>query len=263
MFIASKLLIFLTQPLAWAAALMLVALVLLGRAAATSGASRRWGLRALGLALFVLLIQGWEPLPDALLRRLEDPYTRTPSAQELQSYHGVVVLGGALEPSQVWEGRSQFALNDAGERMVAPLVLLRQKPDLQLLFTGGEGDLLDKGLSEAARARIFYESLGLPPARLLFEDRSRTTYENAMLSAKVAGIDPTQPWLLVTSAWHMRRSVATFQKAGWNVTPYAVDFTTGSATPWTAYSLVRGSRKWALLLHEWLGLLAYRLAGRA
>jgi len=215
------------------------------------------------LALFVLLIQGWEPLPDALLRRLEDPYARTPSAQELQSYHGVVVLGGALEPSQVWEGRSQFALNDAGERMVAPLVLLRQKPDLQLLFTGGEGDFLDKGLSEAARAQIFYESLGLPPARLRFEDRSRTTYENAILSAKVAGIDPTQPWLLVTSAWHMRRSVATFQKAGWNVTPYAVDFTTGSATPWTAYSLVRGSRKWALLLHEWLGLLAYRLAGRA
>jgi len=263
MFIASKLLIFLTQPLAWAAALMLLALVLLGRAAATSGVRRRWGLRALGLALFVLLIQGWEPLPDALLRHLEDPYTRTPSAQELQSYHGVVVLGGALEPSQVWEGRSQFALNDSGERMVAPLVLLRQKPDLQLLFTGGEGDLLDKGLSEAARAQIFYESLGLPPARLLFEDRSRTTYENAILSAKVAGIDPTQPWLLVTSAWHMRRSVATFQKAGWNVTPYAVDFTTGSATPWTAYSLVRGSRKWALLLHEWLGLLAYRLAGRA
>ena len=95
MFIASKLLIFLTQPLAWATALMLLALVLLGRAAATSGARRRWGLRALGLALFVLLIQGWEPLPDALLRRLEDPYTRTPSAQELQSYHGVVVLGGA------------------------------------------------------------------------------------------------------------------------------------------------------------------------
>ena len=263
MFVASKLLIFWTQPLAWSAALMLLALVLLGRAAATSGVRRRWGLRALGLAFFLLLIQGWEPLPDALLRRLEDPYTHTPKAQELQSYHGVVVLGGALEPSFVWEGRTQFALNDAAERMVAPLVLLRQKPDLQLLFTGGEGDLLEKGLSEAERARIFYESLGIPPERLLMEDQSRTTYENAILSARVPGVDPTQPWLLATSAWHMRRSLATFQKAGWNVSPYAVDFTTGSATPWTAYSLVRGSRKWALLLHEWLGLLAYRLAGRA
>lgn len=239
---------------------MSVAVVLLGRATALD---HRWGLRALWLALFVLLVQGWEPVPDALLRRLEDPYSRTPSAAEVQSYQGVVVLGGALEPSYVWEGRGQFALNDAAERMTAPLVLLRHKPDLQLLFTGGEGDLLEKGLSEAARARLFYESMGLPADRLVVEDRSRTTFENAVLSAKVAGIDPGKPWLLVTSAWHMRRSLATFQKAGWNVTPYAVDFHTGSATPWTAYSLVRGSRKWALLLHEWLGLLAYRIAGRA
>jgi uncharacterized SAM-binding protein YcdF (DUF218 family) len=259
-FLASKLLVFLTQPLAWAAALMLAALLLLGRA---STAGQRWGRRALWLALFTVLLQGWEPLPDALLRQLEDPYAGTPSVQELQSYHGVVVLGGALEPSRVWEGRTQFALNDAAERMVAPLVLLRQNPALQLLFTGGEGDLLERGLSEAARARIFYTSLGLPPQSLLVEDQSRTTFENAVLSARLPGVDPTQRWLLVTSAWHMRRSLATFEKAGWNVTPYAVDFSTGNRTPWTAYSLVRGSRKWALLLHEWLGLLAYQMAGRA
>ena len=260
MFLGSKLLIFLTQPLAWAAALMLLALVLLGRAAA---GGRRWGLRALWLALFVLVLQGWEPLPDALLRQLEDPYTHTPSAQDVQSSHGVVVLGGALESSHVWEGRTQFALNDAAERMIAPLVLMRQKPALQLLFTGGEGDLLDRGMTEAARARVFYESLGLPPDSLLVEDKSRTTFENAVLSARVPGVDPTKPWLLVTSAWHMRRSLATFQKAGWNVTPYAVDFSTGSRTPLTAYSLVRSSRKWALLLHEYLGLLAYQMAGQA
>ena len=265
MFFASKLLVFLTEPLAWVAALVLAALLLLGRApggAARMG-PRRWGLRALWLALFVLLIQGWEPLPDALLRQLEDPYSHTPTAQEVQAFQGVVVLGGALEPAYVWEGRSQVALNSAAERMVVPLALLRQKPDLQLLFTGGEGDFLGQGLSEAARARIFYDSLGLPPGRLLVEDRSRTTYENAVLSARLPGVDPTKPWLLLTSAWHMRRALATFQKLGWNVTPYAVDFSTGSRTPWTEYSLVRGSRKWALLLHELLGLLAYRLAGQA
>ena len=265
MFLASKLLAFLTEPLAWVAALVAAALLLLGKAhaGAPQAGKRTWGLRLLWMALFVLLMQGWEPLPDALLRRLEDPYTRTPSAQELQAFEGVVVLGGALDPSYVWEGRSQVALNGAAERMVVPLALLRQNPALQLLFTGGEGDLLGEGLSEAARAQIFYGSLGLPPERLLVEDRSRTTYENAAFSARLAGVDPAKPWLLVTSAWHMRRALATFQKAGWNVTPYAVDFNTGSRTPWTEYSLVRGSRKWSLLLHELLGLLAYQLAGQA
>ena len=265
MFIASKLLVFVTQPLAWVAALMLWALVLFGRSPAKAYAVRaqRRGRRVLWLALALLLLQGWEPLPDALLRRLEDPYARTPSAQELQGYHGVVVLGGALEPSHVWEGRSQIALNDGAERMVVPLMLMRQKPTLQILFTGGEGDLLDKGLSEAERARIFYQSMGVPPERLLLEDRSRTTYENAVLSAKLPGVDPGQRWLLLTTASHMRRAMATFQKAGWDVTPYAVDFATGSQTPWTSYSLLQGPRKWVKLLHEVVGLLVYQLSGRA
>lgn len=265
MFVVSKLLVFITHPLAWVAALMLWALVLLGRSPASGYAipSQRRGRRVLWLALALLLIQGWEPLPDALLRRLEDPYTRTPSAQELQGYHGVVVLGGALEPSHVWEGRSQIALNDGAERMVVPLTLMRQQPNLKILFTGGEGDLLDKGMSEAERARIFYQVLGVPPERLLLEDRSRSTYENAVLSAQLPGVDRSQRWLLLTSAWHMRRAMATFEKAGWNVTPYAVDFATGSQTPWTAYSLLQGPRKWVKFLHEVVGLLAYQLSGRA
>jgi uncharacterized SAM-binding protein YcdF (DUF218 family) len=79
----------------------------------------------------------------------------------------------------------------------------------------------------------------------------------------MAGVEPTQPWLLVTSAWHMPRALATFRKAGWIVTPYPVDFRTGTETPWTEYSLANGAKKWQLALHEWVGLLAYRLAGRA
>jgi uncharacterized SAM-binding protein YcdF (DUF218 family) len=61
----------------------------------------------------------------------------------------------------------------------------------------------------------------------------------------------------------MPRAMASFQKAGWNVTPYPVDFRTGGATPWTEYSLAEGARKWHLLLHELVGLLTYRLTGRA
>ena len=65
------------------------------------------------------------------------------------------------------------------------------------------------------------------------------------------------------SGYKMDQAMAVFKKSGWNVTPYAVDFSTGSHTPWTEYSLVRGSRKWAMVLHELLGLLAYRLSGQA
>jgi uncharacterized SAM-binding protein YcdF (DUF218 family) len=79
----------------------------------------------------------------------------------------------------------------------------------------------------------------------------------------MAGVDVKKPWLLVTSAWHMPRAMATFEKAGWNVTPYPVDFRTGRSTPWTDYSLSDGAAKWQLVLHELLGLWVYQLTGRA
>ena len=254
MFLASKLLSFVTQPLVWVAALILGALLLQAQRS-----RQRLGWAALSL----LLLLGWEPLPDAILRQLQAQHAGPAANADLKAFVGVVVLGGALEPAYVWQGHDQVALNEAAERMTVPLALLRRNPHMRLLFSGGEGELLAQGLSEAARAKLFFDSMGVPQQQIIYESTSRTSYENARFSAALPGIDPTQPWLLLTSAWHMPRALATFAKAGWNVTPYPVDFRTGSSTPWTQYSLARGAAKWQLGLHELAGLLAYRLAGRA
>ncbi|MDO9197666.1 YdcF family protein [Rhodoferax sp.] len=214
-------------------------------------------------ALAVLLLQGWQPLPDVLLRQLEAQHAGPTPGISLQQYAGVVLLGGALEPSYIWQAHGQPALNGAAERMTVPVALLQQHPHLRILFTGGEGDLFAKGLTEADRAKIFFDSMGVPPQRILYESASHTTYENAVFSAKLPGVNPAQPWLLLTSASHMPRAMATFRKAGWNVTPYPVDFRTGTQTPWTEYSLADGAKRWHMVLHELAGLLTYRLAGRA
>ena len=254
MFIVSKLLLFVTQPLAWVALLLALGLLLLHR-------RQRTGRRLIGAALLILLLQGWQPLPDALLRQLERQHP-APAGLDLRQYAGIVVLGGALDPSYIWAGHSQPALNHAAERMTAPLPLLRQYPHLQLLFTGGEGELLAEGMSEAERARRFYRQMGVDPGRLLLESASRTTHENAVLSAKLPGIDTSRPWLLLTSAWHMPRALATFRKTGWNVTPWPSDYRAGLETPWSQYSLTQGAIKWHTALHEYLGWLVYALTGR-
>ena len=256
MFLISKLLSFATQPLAWVAILLLTGLLVLR-------SQRQWGLRLSWAALTVLLLQGWEPLPDAVLRQLETRHKGPNQAASLQQFAGVVLLGGALEPSYVWEGHSQPALNDAAERMTEPVALMQRNPHLRLLFTGGEGELFAGGLTEADRAKIFFDRMGLVPQRVVYESASHTTYENAIFSAKLPGMNPALPWLLLTSASHMPRAMATFRKAGWNVTAYPVDYRTGTHTPWTQYSLAKGAQKWHLVLHELLGLLAYQLAGRA
>lgn len=255
MFIAAKLLVFATQPLAWVVLLMLAALL-------GAHLKRRWGPRLGWAALLVLLLQGWEPLPDALIRQLEARHPELAANAPLGGFAGVIVLGGALEPAYVWQGHNQPALNDAAERMTAALPLLRQAPGLQLLFTGGDGGLIAGSMTEAERAARFYTQMGVVPERLLMESASRTTYENAVLSARMSGVDTQKPWLLLTSAWHMPRAMASFQNLGWNVTPYPVDYRSGSSTPLTEYSLAEGARKWHLVLHELVGLLTYRLSGR-
>jgi uncharacterized SAM-binding protein YcdF (DUF218 family) len=255
MFIAAKLLLFVTQPLAWVALLLALGLLLLHR-------RERIGRRLIGTALGVLLLQGWLPLPDALLRQLERQYP-APAGLDFRHYAGIVVLGGALEPAYIWAGHAQPALNGAAERMTAPLPLLQQYPNLRLLFTGGEGELLAEGMSEAERARRFYLQMGVDPQRLQFESASRTTHENAVLSAKLPDIDKTRPWLLLTSAWHMPRALATFRKTGWNVSPWPADYRTGLETPWSQYSLAQGAVKWHTALHEYLGLFVYQLTGRS
>lgn len=255
MFIAAKLLAFVTQPLAWVVLLLLLGLL-------TLRWRHRTGTGLIWAAWLVLLVQGWLPLPDALIRQLEAQHPASTNPPDLQGYAGIVVLGGALESAAIWQDHGQPALNDAAERMTAALPLLQRYPQLPLLFTGGEGELFAQALTEADRARLFYASMGVPAERLRFESASRTTDENARFSAAVPGVDKTRPWLLVTSAWHMPRALATFRKAGWNVTPYPVDFRTGIAPDWMQYSLAGGAARWHLALHELAGLLAYRLMGR-
>ncbi len=237
----------------WVVLFLLIAVVLLPR---RPQAARRWILAG-GT---ILLLGGWAPLPDALLRHLERQYP-DPPALPVQQYAGVIVLGGALESGYVSEGTQEPQVNGGAERLTTVLPLLRQAPDLAVVFTGGQGEYFGSGPSEAERARRFFVQLGLDPQRVRLEDKSRNTYENAVFTARLSGIDPGKPWILITSAYHMPRALAVFRKQGWNVTPYSVDFNAGLSTPWTSHSLGI-SGKWGMALHEYLGTLSYRLTGR-
>ncbi|MCY7304558.1 MAG: YdcF family protein, partial [Rhodoferax sp.] len=192
---------------------------------------------------------------------LESRYPALPANTDMQKFVGVVVLGGALTNSRIWEVHHQVALNDQAERMTATVGLLHKHPHLMALFTGGIASVPPEGLTEAQRARQFFDEMGVDPKRLLYEDRSRNTAENATLSATVASVNPQQPWLLLTSANHMPRSIGVFRKAGWNVTPYPVDYRNDGTLDWLDFSLDDGPRDWRLVLHELVGYYVYRWRG--
>jgi uncharacterized SAM-binding protein YcdF (DUF218 family) len=174
-----------------------------------------------------------------------------------------VVLGGSFESALLQGKRNQVQLNAHAERLTEAVALARAYPSLPIIFTGGCVDTGEDCVAEAELAHRFFIQMGLAPDRVQYESASRTTYENALLTAQLPRVDKTQPWLLLTSAWHMPRAMAAFQAQGWNVAPWSVDFRGSDQTPWAAYSLTRGAQQWQFALHECLGLLAYWVSGRA
>lgn len=251
MFVLSKLLSAITQPMFWLALWWAVSLLVLLR-------WRRAALWMLWGGLVVLGLLGFRAMPDALLRPLENRYP-VPTVEVIDRHMGIIVLGGAVGHPDSYVAHGQAPLGEAAERMTVPVGLMRQHPGLDLVFSGGEGRLLTTGVTEAELAKAFYMQQGLDMARVWLEDGSRTTRENAQQVAKLLGERCQQPWLLVTSAWHMPRSVSEFEAVGCQVTPYPVDFRTGASTPLTEYSLAHSLLRWQTALHEWLGVLAYGL----
>jgi uncharacterized SAM-binding protein YcdF (DUF218 family) len=251
MFVLSQLMSAITQPVFWLALWWGVALLLINR----------WQRAALGmlwLGLLVLGLLGFEALPHALLRPLENQYP-VPTAAVVDRHVGVVVLGGATQHPRSYQAHAQVPLGEAAERMSVPVGLLRQHPKLALVFSGGEGRLWATGVTEAELARAFYREQGVELARVTLEAGSRNTRENARQVVALLGARCQEPWLLVTSAWHMPRAVAEFESLGCRVTPYPVDFRTGASTDWSEYALARSLMLWQTALHEWLGLAVYAL----
>lgn len=249
MFVISKLLSAITQPVFWLGLWWGVSLLMLNR-------WRQVSVIMLWAGLLVLGLLGFEAIPNALLRPLENRYS-APAAESLDRYLGLIVLGGATQHPDSFLAHGQVPLGEAAERMSLPVSLMRQHPQFELVFSGGEGRLLATGISEAQLAKAFYQEQGIDLARVSLESGSRTTRENAQQVAELLGDRCHQPWLLVTSAWHMPRAMAEFEALDCNVTAYPVDYRTGASTTLTEYSLANSLVRWQTALHEWLGLFVY------
>jgi len=161
-------------------------------------------------------------------------------------------------------GRGIVALNESGERLTAFAELARRYPDAKLVFTGGSGQILFSAAREADIAGSLFEGLGIPRERIILEDQSRNTWQNAVLTRDLVSPQPGERWLVITSAWHMPRSIGCFRAAGFDVEAYPVDFRTrGQGDLWRPFSSVsEGLRRVDTAVREWIGLVAYRATGR-
>jgi len=240
---------------------LLVVLVLLGLAVHFVPRLDGFGIGLTAFAALLLLFAGLSPVANWMLLPLEERFA--PFRDDGRPVDGVIVLGGSVLAEESF-GRGQLTLNDAGERAVALADLARRYPRARMVFSGGGGTILEDEAAEAAAFGRFAGALGIEPGRILVEDRSRTTDENAALSKALVQPQPGERWLLVTSAWHMPRAVGCFRQTGFAVAAYPVDFRTrGASDARRPFAFVSdGLRRVDVAAKEWVGLLAYRLAGR-
>lgn len=254
--------IFAASKILWVAAapgnlLLLLLLFGVGRLAFSRG---RRGLGAVLLAAFGMLITATLPVAAWLAAPLEDRFPAVAIPPE--RVDGIILLGGAVDP-RLSKERGQVALNDAAERVTETVALARRYPQARVLITGGDASLMPKGLTEAEPTRDLVVALGVEPERLVMETTSRNTWENAVLSYKLAQPHPDETWLLVTTAMHMPRAVGCFRRAGWSVVPYPVDYRTRPSGAFVLnFAFPAGLNLLNLAVQEWDGLIAYYLLDR-
>ncbi|MGH1463233.1 MAG: YdcF family protein [Neptuniibacter sp.] len=216
-----------------------------------------FGVLLVWFAVLALLIISVFPVGNFLLRPLE---SRFEMPQLPDTIAGVIVLGGGEDAElSTIHGVPQF--NSASERMMVVPMLMAQYPDAKLVFTGGSGSLARPDYRGGDVAKQWLSQQGLD-ARLTIERVSRNTFQNAIYTREIIDeFDKSEaPWLLVTSAFHMPRSVGVFRNAGIDVIPYPVDYRAKEDRFYP--DLTDNMQDLKTAVREWMGLVAYYLTDK-
>ena len=262
-FVFSKVIQILIEPLNWL--MILIALALLFLLLRKNNLVRRALVVALCLGFFI----GYMPTSQFAMRILEDAVPQTAlTSERFDEVGGILILGGAIEGGSIARDRGEVSIYSAAERVTKALQLLRQHPELPFIFSGHSGRLLPQGPSETEAFKQLLQEQGLGNHPGYFENQSRNTYENMVYSKKIIdGVaekenTPVKPWLLITSARHMLRSMQAAQKQGLILLPVLVDYQTSYSYSWHRFDLVKGGEQWNWFIHELVGIITYWITGK-
>jgi uncharacterized SAM-binding protein YcdF (DUF218 family) len=249
-FILSKILTFLINPLIW-----IITLFILCVAAKNPKSKKRLFSAALILTLFFSnsfifdeAIRSWE-IPAA-------PY------KTLKHYEYGVVLGGM----SVYDSDLQRAQFYRGvDRLLQTVELYRMGFIKKIIFTGGSGRILHPEMKEGNYINRYFLYMGIPQEDFLIEAESQNTKENAVFTKSLLDNNNIKgELLLITSAFHMRRSLGCFRKAGMTVDPYSTDRFAGPRKfefDHVFIPNIAAIEGWDNLIHEIAGFITYKMMG--
>ncbi len=251
-FFISKLIAFLLSPYTW---LFVVLLVLLKKVWHTP--YKKW---VLGLAIFAYSISN-SFLVDEIVRAWE--YCDDDIYSKKTNYDIAIVLGGM---GRIDERQRRFDFTYSGDRLFQTLPLYYNHRIKKILITGGSGSINKPHHREAIYVKQYLKSIAIPDSNIIIENNSKNTYENAIFTKHI--LDSLQfkgSILLVTSSFHMRRSLAIFKKAGYkNLTPFVTNKITGERKYEFDYCFIPNVGAIVsldMIFHEIIGYITYKAKG--
>jgi uncharacterized SAM-binding protein YcdF (DUF218 family) len=210
--------------------------------------------------LILFLFFGYTPLSSFLLSKIEDFIK--PSRYPIQQLTGIIVLGGSFSLELESKERNEILLNDSAERLTKALEIYKKNPKVLILFSGYSNKLKPTGWNESDIAKKFFLDQGIRFENLIFENKSRNTFENIQYSKDIIA-NYKGTWGLITSASHMPRSYYSFKKQGLILEPIIVDYKTGTSQIfWINFDIKKGLVHWKLILREIVGISYYKITSK-
>lgn len=247
-FILSKLLYFFITPVAWFLTGLLWTLLAIYR--------RKPAKVAIMFSLFVFLFFTNQALVSFVASKWEVP--SLPPDSVAGSYKYGIVLGGmaSLNPDN-----GKLHVSGSIDRLLTAIILYKQQKIEKIVITSGSGSLLMNEKKEAPELLHFCLQMGVSGNDIILEDQSRNTHENALFTKPL--IENDEKVLLITSAFHMRRSAACFAKLGYKFDVISTDPIKRSVLSADDYFLPKAEpvMQWTFFIKEWIGFIAYRFAG--
>jgi uncharacterized SAM-binding protein YcdF (DUF218 family) len=252
-FYLSQFLSFLAMPLT-----IVLILILSG----TIFPKRKWGKKLLWAGVGLLLFFTNPFLSNLALLAWEPDFK---SFEELETREIGIVLTGVTNLSKTAYDRTFF--NKGADRITHALQLYRMGKIKKILITGGTGLNPVNSLSEAEVLKRFLLMTGVPESDILIEDQSKNTAQNAQFTRNFLeknGISTDQEFVLVTSAFHMKRAKGCFDKVGLKTVTFPVDYYSHEVKydiPALFFPDSDSISYWHKLVKEWIGITIYSLVG--
>ena len=210
--------------------------------------------------LIFFLFFGYIPLSNFILNKMED-YIE-PSRYPVNQLTGILVLGGSFETGLEPKERNEIFLNNSSQRLTKALEIYKKNPRVLILFSGYSNSISPKGWNESEMARKFFLDQGVRVDNLIFENKSRNTFENIKFSKDIIN-SYRGTWGLITSANHMPRSFFALKKQGLVLEPINTDYKTGTSRIfWLNFSIEKGLQHWTIIFHEIAGLVYYKITDK-